>query len=231
MPSGRRLETALSRLNLSWRDQIATDEFVLGVEDIVKTLRKDDPRPLLILRDCEGCQNKEGDLLKRTLEDERFLLATPWFHCVKVDSSALEEDHPYNKLFLGSKPAHVVVATWDGKKVLNVSRAGQKEIWKSMQVVLRGSYKKNAVSAMKGLSKLLEQYDALDNREAELQEQLAAKEAAGKDQRADKIREDLEELEQERQEAFKEEAELRDLELKFVAERDGEKDSVAGSDS
>jgi hypothetical protein len=223
MPSGRRLGTALSRLQLSWRDQVATDEFILGVEEIIETLRQDDPRPLLILRDCEGCQNKEGDLLKRTLDDERFLLATPWFHCVKVDSSALEKDHPYHKLFKGSKPAHVVVATWDGRKVLNVNRAGQKEIWKSMQVVLRGSYKKNAATAMKGLSKLLEQYDALDNRESELNEQLAAKEAAGKTRRADKLREELEELDEERKEAIEEEAKLRDLELKFVAERDGEK--------
>jgi len=216
MPSGRRLGTALSRLNVNWRDQVASEEEILGVEDIIESLRGDDPRPLLILRDCEGCQNKEGDLLKRTLDDERFLLATPWFHCVKVDSSALEEDHPYHKLFKGSKPAHVVVSTWDGKRVLNVSRAGQKEIWKAMQVVLRKAYKKDAKKAMKGLSKLLEEYDALDNREAELQEQLEAKEAAGKDRRADKLREELDELDKERQEAFAKEEKLRDLQLKVA---------------
>ena len=79
MPSGRRLGTALSRLNVDWRDQVASEEEILGVEDIIESLRGDDPRPLLILRDCEGCQNKEGDLLKRTLDDERFMLATPWF--------------------------------------------------------------------------------------------------------------------------------------------------------
>ena len=82
---------------MKWREHRATDEFILDAEEVIHALRKDDKRPLLILRDCEGCANKEGDLLKRTLEDERFLLATPWFHCVKVDSSALEEDHPYRE--------------------------------------------------------------------------------------------------------------------------------------
>jgi len=225
VPTGRRMATSKNRLSMTWRDHRASDEFILGVEEVIQTLRKDDPRPLLIMRDCEGCQNKEGDLLKRTLEDERFLLATPWFHCVRLDNRALEEDHPYNKLFRGSKPAHVVLATWDGGKVLNVTRAGQKEIWKSMQVVLRSSYKKSAPKAMKGLSRLLEEFDALDNREEELLQQLAAKEAAGKEQRAEKIRKDIAELGEDRQEALDEEVKLRDLGMKFLKERDGEEES------
>jgi len=207
---------------MSWREHHASDEFILGVEEIIETLRRDDPRPLLILRDCDGCQNKEGDLLKRTLEDERFLLATPWFHCVKLDKTALEEDHPYNKMFRGSKPAHVVVATWNGSKVLNVSRAGQKEVWKSMQVILRSSYKKSAPTAMKGLSRLLETYDALDSREAELQAQLVAKEEAGKESRAKKLRKALLELGDDRQDALNEEDKLRDLGMKYLKERDGD---------
>lgn len=210
---------------MKWRERRATEEFILDAEEVIAALRKDDKRPLLILRDCEGCANKEGDLLKRTLDDERFLLATPWFNCVKVDSAALEEDHPYHKLFKGSKPAHVVVATWDGSKVINVSRAGQKEIWKSMQVVLRKSYKKDAKKAMKGLSRLLETYDALDNREEELLAQLELKEKAGKKLKAEKLRKELAKLGEERQEAFDEEASLYDLEMKHVPERDGEEEA------
>ena len=167
MPSWRRLKTAKSRLDAKWREHRPAEERVLDVQEALQALRQDDPRPLLIVRDCDGCKNQEGDLLKRTLDEERLLLAMPWFHCVKLDSRALEEDHPYNQLFTGSKPAHVVLATWDGKRVINVSHAGEKEIWHSMQMILQLSYKKSAARAMKGLTKILEQYDALEERDGE----------------------------------------------------------------
>jgi hypothetical protein len=222
MPSWRRLKTAKSRLEPKWREHRPAEERVLDVQEIIEALRQDDPRPLLIWRDCEGCKNKEGDLLKRTLEDERIILAMPWFHCVKLGHDTIEEDHPYNKLFQGSIPAHVIVTSWDGKRVESVPRAGQKEVWKSMQKILQVSYKKSATSAMKGLSKILEQYDALDEREQELMEQLAVKEERGKTSRADKIREEIIEVGLDRDKAIEREKELYDLELKHVEERDAE---------
>lgn len=223
MPSWRRLKTAKSRLEAKWRDLLPSEETVLTVKEAIVSLRKDDPRPLLIVRECDGCKNKEGDLLKRTLEDERFLLATPWFHCVKLDKEAHFPEHPYNKLFTGSIPPHVVLASWDGKRIVNVSRAGQKEIWQAMQKVLRVSYKKSPSTAMKGLSKILETYDALDEREQELLVQLAAKEERGKKARAEKLRKQIIDLEADRQEVIEKEEKLYDLKLKYVKERDGEK--------
>ncbi len=223
MPSWRRLKTAKSRLEAEWRNQLPSAETVLEIDEAIQILRKDDPRPLLIVRDCDGCKNKEGDLLKRTLEDERFLLASRRLHCVKLDQEAHLPDHPFNKLFRGSVPAHVVLASWDGKRVINVSRAGQKEIWQSMQKVLRVSYKKSATRAMKQLTKLLEQYDALDEREGELLVQLAAKEERGKARRAEQLREEISELEEDRRTLLEKEAKVCDLGMKYVKERDGEK--------
>lgn len=218
MPSWRRLKTAKSRLEAKWRDRLPTEEKVLTVEEAIRALRKDDPRPLLILRECDGCKNQEGDLLKRTLEDERFLLAMPWFHCVRLDKEAHLPEHPYNQLFQGSIPPHVVVASCDGERIVNVSRAGQKEIWQAMQKVLRVSYKKSASTAMRGLTKILETYDALDEREAELLDQLKVKEERGKTQRADKIREELIDLAADRQKVIEKEEKLYDLGLKAAGE-------------
>ena len=225
MPSWRRLKTAKSRLEAKWREHRPAEERVLEIQEALEALRQEDPRPLLIWRDCEGCKNKEGDLLKRTLEDERIILAMPWFHCVKLGHDTIEEDHPYHLLFQGSIPAHIVLSTWDGDRVISVARAGQKEVWKAMQKTLQVSYKKSATKAMSGLSKLLEQYDALDEREQELMEQLAEKEERGKTRRAQKLREKIIEVGQEREEALAEEKELYELELKYVEERDGEKES------
>ncbi len=195
---------------------------MLDVQEALEALRGDDPRPLLILRECEGCKNKEGDRLKRTLRDERFLLAMPWFHCVKLGNDAMDPDQPYSKLFTGSIPPHVVLSTWDGKRIINVSRAGQKECWQSMQKVLRLSYKQSATKAMKGLTKLLEKYDALDLREQGLKEQLAHKEERGLKRRAKELRKDILEVGQDRDKVIEKEKKLYDLGFRFVKERDEE---------
>lgn len=222
MPTWRRLKTAKSRLDAKWYEHRSAEERVLEIQEAIEALRRDDPRPLLIWRDCEGCKNKEGDLLKRTLQDERILLAMPWFNCVKLGHDTIEEDHPYNKLFYGSIPAHIIVASWDGKRVVNIPRAGCKETWASMQKVLRVSYKKSASTAMKGLAKILEKYDALDEREQELMEQLAVKEERGKKARAQKLREEIIEVGLDRDKAIEKEKDYYDLGLKYVKERDEE---------
>jgi hypothetical protein len=190
-------------------------------------LRKDDPRPLLILRDCEGCANKEGDLLKRSLEDERFILGTGWFHCVKLPHEVIEESNPLSALFTGSIPAHIVVATWDAETIVPINRASAKEMWVGMAKVLKKDYKKNPETAVKGMQRMLVEYDKLDGRVAELETQLAAKEANGQDARAKKVRNELAELEKERQDLFAQEQKLRDLQLRPNPARDGEKEDEA----
>lgn len=207
---------------MEWRDTRVSAEVKLAQEEAIKHLRKDDPRPLLILRDCEGCANKEGDLLKRSLDDERFILGTGWFHCVKLPHEVIEEDNALSALFTGSIPAHIVVATWDAETIVPINRASAKEMWDGMEKVLKKDYKKNAGKAMKGLQRMLVDFDKIDGRMAELETQLAAKEANGQEARANKVRNELAELEQERAKLFVQEAKLRDLQLRPNPERDGE---------
>lgn len=199
-----------------------TAEVALEQAAAIKHLRGDDPRPLLILRDCEGCANKEGDLLKRSIEDERFILGTGWFHCVRLPHEVVEEDHVVSSLFQGSIPPHVVLATWDAETIVPVNRASAKELWGGMERVLRKDYKKNAGKAMKGLQRLLVDYDKIDGRMAELEAQLAAKLAGGKERKAKKLQQELASLEKERAKLFEKEEKLRDLQLRPNPERDGE---------
>lgn len=220
--SWEHLQTAKERLNVEWRESRVSAEVKLAQEDAIKHLRKDDPRPLLILRDCGGCANKEGDLLKRSLEDERFILGTGWFHCVKLPHEVIEEDNPLSALFTGNVPAHIVVATWDAEKIVPINRASAKEMWTGMAKVLKQDYKKSPDKAMKGLQRMLIEFDKLDGRVAELEAQLAAREAKGQDARANKVRNELAELEKDRLELFAQEQKLRDLKLRPNPERDGE---------
>ena len=167
----------------------------------MKELRGDDPRPLLILRDCDGCKNKEGDLLKRTLLE-------------------MNPEHPFHVLFDHERHPHIAMSSWDMKTFVQVHRASPKELWKSMKRVLGKDYKKSAESATKNLAKLLGEYDAIDDREAALQEQLSTKRERGKEARAKILEKELTGLAEEREELIEDEMKIRDLGFKKIKERE-----------
>jgi len=192
----------------------------LEIQAALKELRGDDPRPLLILRDCEGCKNKEGDLLKRTLVEERTLLASGWFHCVRFGHEVMNPEHPFHVIFDHERHPHIAMSSWDMKTFVQVHRASPKELWKSMKRVLGKDYKKSPESAMKNITKLLTEYDALDDRENALQEQLNTKRERGKNARAKILEKDLAGLAEEREELIEEEMKLRELGFKKIKERE-----------
>ncbi len=192
----------------------------MEIQAALKELRGDDPRPLLILRDCEGCKNKEGDLLKRTLVEERTLLASGWFHCVRFSHEVMNPEHPYHVIFEHERHPHIAMSSWDMKTFVQVHRASPKELWKSMKRVLGKDYKKSPESATKNLAKLLGEYDAIDDREAALQEQLSTKRERGKEARAKVLEKELTGLAEEREELIEDEMKIRDLGFKKIKERE-----------
>ncbi|MCA8978493.1 MAG: hypothetical protein H6831_06585 [Planctomycetes bacterium] len=141
---------------------------------------------------------------------------------MKLPHEVIEEDNVLSSLFQGSIPAHIVVATWDAETIVPINRASAKEMWSGMAKVLKKDYKKSADKAVKGLQRMLVEYDKLDGRVAELEAQLAAKESNGQDARAKKLRNELADLEKERQDLLAQEQKLRNLELRPNPERDGE---------
>jgi hypothetical protein len=141
---------------------------------------------------------------------------------VKLPHEVIEEDNVLSPLFTGSVPAHIIVATWDAETIVPINRASAKEMWSGMEKVLKKDYKKSPDKAMKGLQRMLVDFDKLDGRVAELEAQLAAKEAKGQDARANKLRNELSDLEKERAELLANEQKLRDLQLRPNPERDGE---------
>lgn len=188
-----------------------------SAEELVAELRGDDPRPLMIVRN--SADEKIDALLQAALASERFQLASQWFHCVRVDVEDVANSH-YQKLFDGRNPAHLVLSTWDGtKRVEMLGRVGHKVTWSKIQSVLKAEYKKNPYTAIKGLEKLLNSFDALDKRESELSAQLARCKESGKDDQCKKIEGQLAELAEERKQLLAEEQELEDLELRR-AEKD-----------
>jgi hypothetical protein len=192
----------------------------LSLQAALMKLRGDDPRPLLILRDCDGCKNKEGDLLKRTLVNERLLLASGWFHCVRFSHEVMNPEHPYHVIFDHERHPHIALASWDLKTFTQVHRAGAKDVWKAMKRVIGKDYKKSPESAMKNMIKILSEYDALDDREQALKTQLNTKRERGKEARARILEKELTALAEEREELIEDEMKLRDLVFKKIKERE-----------
>ena len=238
MSRAARGSTSRSRLKADWqtpraRGERARDESgpgrtvshdakktSLDLQSALKELRGDDPRPLFILRDCDGCKNKEGDLLKRTLQDERLLLASGWFHCVRFSHDVMDPEHPYHIIFKHERHPHIALASWDLKTFVQVHRAGQKDVWKAMKRIIGKDYKKSPESAMKNLVKILNEFDAIDDRENALKRQLSTKRERGKMARAKILEKELGALAEEREELIEDEMKLRDLVFKKIKERE-----------
>ena len=65
----------------------------LSREEAVKKIAGTDPRPLLVVRECNLCRGANHALLSHKLDNERTLLLTQWFHCVKLRPNVLDKNH------------------------------------------------------------------------------------------------------------------------------------------
>jgi len=154
------------------------------------------------------------------MKSERFILASQWFHCIKVDARVVEESHPYHALFAGKDAPRLVLATWDGGKVQEFLGDRKDKIsWNAISKVLDAEYKRNPDRAMKELGKLLSKYDAIDARQKELEAQLERAKEKGRSDKESSIQKKIEELAKEKEEAFALEAKVRDLGLLRELER------------
>ena len=130
----------------------------------------EDQRPLLVLRECLSCTGTDDALLTRQADNERTMLLSRWFHCVKLPPNVLDEDHPFKKLFPGEESAHLFVARSDGNGRLDLDGAQSRtELWGVMGALLKTEYSQKADRPLKQLLRILDQYDALDERITQLE--------------------------------------------------------------
>lgn len=152
----------------------------------------DDPRPLLVLRECLYCTGTDDALLTRQADNEKTMLLSRWFHCVKLPPDVLDEDHPFRNLFHAARStngadgadaaedeagssgnAHLFVARSDGSGRIDLDGAQSRtELWAAMGELLSSEYAKKTDRALKELLRLLDKYDVLDERIAKLEDEL-----------------------------------------------------------
>ena len=147
----------------------------LELADAFEFLAADDPRPLLVLRECLTCNGTDDALLTREADNEKTMLMSRWFRCVKLPPNVLEEDHPFHGLFADEDPGHLFVASPDGtnRRDLN-GQQSRTELWKVMEGLLHLEYaSKPAYSkSLKKLSNLLDEFDSLDADIRDLEKQI-----------------------------------------------------------
>lgn len=146
---------------------------VLSLEEAVARVAGDDHRPLLILRECLTCSGTDDALLSRSEDNEKTILMSHWFHCVKLPPDVLHEDHPFRSLFADEDPPHLFVARADGsgRKILWGDQS-RTELWDVMGSLLESEYAKSYDRSLRELMKLLDRSDVVDARLSQLQDRI-----------------------------------------------------------
>lgn len=155
----------------------------LSYADAVAYIRGKDPRPLLVLRECKTCNKTDNALLRPgSAENEKTILYSRWFHCVKLPVDVIQPDHPFNALFKDNNAPHFFVGTNDGATTLPLETATSRtELWNSMTKILTQAYRKDPTSNFQDVSHELDKLDVLDSRVSDLERQKSdLLESAGK---------------------------------------------------
>jgi hypothetical protein len=217
--------TSQKRLEIAWRVPVYQGSAfahtgtsnVLSREKAFAFIRGTDPRPLLVLRECHMCSGTDFALLRRATNNERTMLLTRWFRCVKLPSSVLDKDHALRELFPRKQPPHLFFATNDAKQIITLpGNQTPSAVWKCMTKILRESYEGSPSKAVKQLLVTLDKFDTLDSKQMQVRRRLdRTLETAGpKSRKFKELKAQFDALEKQRKALLAREKKLSDLGLK-----------------
>jgi len=135
----------------------------LSRDEALRFIAGNDPRPLLVLRECQVCNKTDDALLKGGPDNDRTLVLSRWFHCVKLPVDVIDPSHPFNALFPNNDSEHlfVALATGDSKVALE-SEGSRTDLWAGMGQVLELAYDKNPAGSYADVLKRIDKLDLLD---------------------------------------------------------------------
>ncbi len=177
--------TARDLLKIQWDYAVATTEVkstsgtsvkaarsALPAEEAFKRLAGKDPRPLLVVRECQVCNKTDNALLRPGIDNEKTIILSHWFHCVKLPVDVIDPDEPFNALFPTNDAEHLFVASIDGTNRIPLeSDTSRPELWAAMGKILSRSYTRDPSSAANDILKAHDKLDLLDQKLADLSKQ------------------------------------------------------------
>jgi hypothetical protein len=175
--------TTRELLKIQWDYAVATSESAatsgtavkggrsaLPVEDAFKKLAGSDPRPLLVVRECQVCNKTDNALLKPGIDNERTIVLSRWFHCVKLPVDVVDPSEPFNAIFPTNDAEHLFVASTDGTNRIPLeSDTSRPALWDAMAKVLGKSYARDPNAAAKDILRVHDRLDLLDQKILELE--------------------------------------------------------------
>jgi hypothetical protein len=189
----------------------------LGLEEAFAEIAGNDRRPLLVLRECLKCNGTDDALMTRNEDNERTLVMSRWFHCVKLPPDVLEEDHPFHALFAQQKPGHLFLSRFDGSQRKDLTgQQSRTELWGLMESYLASEYEKKVDASLKPLMALLDRFDRIDQDIRTAKEQLDTliEKGRAESSKFKKLQDKLADLEEAKTKARSEAIRLSDLKLK-----------------
>jgi len=145
----------------------------LSLAEAFADLAGNDRRPLLVLRECLVCNGTDNALMTRQADNERTMLMSRWFHCIKLSPDVLEPDHPYHALFAQENPGHLFLSSWKGAGRVDLSgEQSRTELWDLMEERLAAEYRQKPDPLLRKLQKLLDGLDEVDRDLALVKDQI-----------------------------------------------------------
>jgi hypothetical protein len=196
---------------------VSIERRALTVTEALEEIAANDKRPLLVLRECNRCRGTDLALLDERFADERTLLLTNWFHCVRLPTTIAEPNQPFHALFAADHKSHLFLSQADGSGRIDIDGTQtQAKLWSAMGEVLRASYVGTPVDSTREILKVLAQFDRIDDREnrllAELDQELD--QHGTKSPRVHKLQAEAHALGEEKKQLVAQVGKLRNFDLK-----------------
>lgn len=178
----RRGTTARDLLKIQWDYAVATNadrpsagtsvkaaRLALPADEAFKRLAGKDPRPLLVVRECQVCNKTDNALLRPGIDNEKTIVLSHFFHCVKLPVDVVDPDEPFNALFPTNDAEHLFVSSTDGTNRIPLeSDTSRPELWAAMGKILSRSYTRDPSTAANEILKAHDKLDLLDQKLADL---------------------------------------------------------------
>ncbi len=143
----------------------------LPLEEALRYITRDDPRPLLVVRECPRCNRTDRALLTPGVDNEKTILLSRWFHCVKLAMDVSQPDHPLHALFPRADAEHLFVSAADGSGRTPLEAVTSRtDLWAAMSATLARAYAADPTPAYKQLAALIDGFDLTDQKLIALQE-------------------------------------------------------------
>lgn len=192
-------------------------EYALPREEAFLFISGENRKPLLVLRECKTCNGTDDALLSRSEDNSRTFVLARWFHCVKLPTHVLEDNHPFHALFGEEHPPHLFLARWDGSAPIPLKGdQSRTELWDAMYAMIGLEYEGDARAATAEIEKIIAQYDVADARVALLEDRIdkEVEDAGPKSRKLKGLRKDLEQAREELASLHAREKKVSDLGLK-----------------